>query len=89
MSCIVNEQPCLKLAAECSLFVHDVKRRNTSQEFGGVSLGLSKGLVNQEMQLRPARAARRRRSVVSRFSRYAVTIAGISAKVNHFPDFQV
>jgi hypothetical protein len=52
-------------------------------------LRLSKGLVNQEMQMRPARSGWMRLCVCLGFSRYLVMIAGISAKVNLFPDFQV
>jgi hypothetical protein len=48
--CIVSEQPCLKLAAGCSWFVQNVKRRSASQRFVAVCFELSKGLVNQEMQ---------------------------------------
>jgi hypothetical protein len=88
VSCIVSEQPCLNLAAVCSLFVHDVERRKASQRFGGLCLDLSKGLVNQEMQMRPALGLDAP-SCMPRLSRYLVMVADISANVNCFPDFQV
>jgi hypothetical protein len=52
VNCIVHEQPCLKLAAECSLFVHSVKKRNWSQRWPRVVLRVSKGLVNQKEEIR-------------------------------------
>src|SRR5580692_1622823 len=48
VNCIVSEQPCLNLAAECSCFVHDGKMRNPSQRFGAACARLLKGLVNQQ-----------------------------------------
>jgi hypothetical protein len=51
-------------------------------------LRLSKGLVNQEMQMRPALGLDAP-SCMPRLSRYLVMVADISANVNCFPDFQV
>jgi hypothetical protein len=51
--CILPLQPCPNLAAECSWFVHNAKRRRTRQCFADVRLELSKGLVNQEKENAP------------------------------------
>jgi hypothetical protein len=86
VSCIISEQPCLNLAAECSLFVQDVERRRASQRFADLCLDLSKGLVNQENAKTVCTLGRE--TPVPGLSRYLVRIADISVKMNYFPDCQ-